>query len=161
MKQQKSQIRSCMYYSKMLDKVFDTYEELVKAEEAEEMKIEAKEKASMERKEDAKLVEESFKLLNLAKKTYKEATALAFQNYTEQLNKIKDDYSNELQKQEAALIKAENDYRNALQVFNEKHPEGYHLTLKDGDYETTLAKSSDTITVYNDMKNILSALFKL
>lgn len=161
MKQQKSQIRPCMYYSKMLDKVFDTYEELVIAEEAEELKIEAKEKASMERKEDAKLVEESFKLLNLAKKTYKEATRLAFKNYTEQLNKIKDDYNAELQKQEAALIQAEKDYQKALQVFTEKHPEGYHLTLKDGDYETTLEKSSDSTTVYNDMKNILQALFKL
>ena len=36
-------------------------------------------------------------------------------------------------------------YANALKTFTEKYPEGYHLTLKDGDFETTISGSNSKI----------------
>ena len=44
------------------------------------------------------------------------------------------------------LAAAEADYANALKAFTDKYPEGYHLTLKDGDFETTISSQTSGAT---------------
>jgi hypothetical protein len=50
---------------------------------------------------------------------------------------------------------AESDYSAALKEFTEKHPEGYHMTLKDGDNVMTISSQGDnvakTVKEYNSL----------
>jgi hypothetical protein len=89
-------------------------------------------------------VEDAFKALNAARKTYKEELTTLTQNYSDELAVLKKAF--ELGKADIhdKLAKAEVEYSDALKAFTEKYPEGYHLTLKDGDFETTISSTSTT-----------------
>lgn len=62
--------REYMYYSKVLNKVFDTYKELCEAEQKWEKENEAKIKAQELRKEKFKKVEDSYKKYHEAYEEY-------------------------------------------------------------------------------------------
>lgn len=136
------------YYSKLLKEPFDTIEELQEAEEAYYAKQKAKEDAAAQKKADALKVEDAFKALNAARKTYKENLTQLTKEYVESLDNIKKAF--ELGKKDThnQLAEAEEAYQAALKEFADKHPEGYHITLKDGDFETTISKqTSENIPV--------------
>jgi uncharacterized protein with gpF-like domain len=134
------------YFSKLLKEPFDSIEELREAEEAYCAKQKAKEDAAAMKKADALKVEDAFKALNAARKTYKENLTQLTKEYAESLDNLKKAF--ELGKKDIhnQLAEAEEAYQAALKEFADKHPEGYHLTLRDGDFETTISKqTSDSV----------------
>lgn len=134
------------YYSKLLKEPFDTIEELQEAEEAYYAKQKAKEDAAAQKKADALKVENAFKALNAARKTYKEELNQLTREYAESLDNLKKAF--ELGKRDIhnTLAEAETTFDKAHKEFTDKHPEGFHLTLRDGDFEMTLEKqTSDNV----------------
>lgn len=130
------------YYSKLLKEPFDSVEELREAEEAYYAKLKAKEDKAAAKKADAQKVEDAFKALNAARKIYKEDLTTLTAEYSEALTDLKKAFDLGKSDIREKLATAEATYQTALKEFNDKHPEGYHVTLKDGDFETTIEKRS-------------------
>jgi chromosome segregation ATPase len=130
------------FYSKPLKQVFDSLEELRAAEAKHFNELKAKEAKAAQKKADAEKVEEAFKALNAARKNYKADLTQLTQEYSEELARIKKAF--ELGKKDIhdKLAAAEDAYNIALKEFIAAHPEGYHVTLRDGDFETTISGSS-------------------
>lgn len=151
------------YYSRVLNKPFDSVEELREAEAAHYAEIRAKEDKAAAKKADAQKVEDAFKAMNAARKEYKEELTQLTAEYSEQLTKLKNAF--ELGKKDihAKMAAAEENYSKALKEFTDKHPEGYHVTLRDGDFETTISgcsKARDIKKVDPSQVNLLN-LFDL
>ena len=153
-----------MYYSRVLKEPFRSLPELKEAEEAYYAKLAAKETAAAQKKADAKKVEDAFIALNAARKAYKDDLTTLATEYSDALKDLKDAF--ELGKKDihSKLAKAEDVYKAALKAFTDKYPEGYHLTLRDGDFETTISntttKSDSTVpTSFNSLAEIFEYLF--
>ena len=136
----KFQPKDYCYYSRLLKKEFDTLDELRAAEAEELKKQEAKAQAAENKKNDASIVERAYKELNAAKKRFKDDLNQINARYAEDLKTLKEKYDTDRQEVLTAFERAETTYENALKEFTNKYPEGFHITLKDGDYETTLAR---------------------
>jgi hypothetical protein len=150
------------FYSKVLNKPFDSLSELMAAEDAHFAEQRAKADKAAQKKTDAQLVEEAFKALNKARKIYKEAKTNIAAAYAEDLKRLKADFEADNKLLNETLAEAEEIYAEALNTFTEKYPEGYHLTLKDGDFETTISsKTSDSgfVDESKAVKSILDLLF--
>ncbi len=134
------------FYSKLLKEPFDSLSALMAAEKAYCDELKAKEDKAAKKKAEAKKVEDAFKALNAARKTYKEELTQLTKEYSEALENLKKAF--DLGKKEITdtLAAAEEAYAAALNEFVTAHPEGYHLTLKDGDFETTLSSKTTTET---------------
>ena len=139
-------VYDCMYYSKVLKEPFNSIEELMEAEEAHYAKLKAKEDKAAEKKADAAAVEAAFKNLNVARKTYKDNLNEATKIYSKGLTDLKEGYEKTCKVIKEDLANAESKYSAALKAFTEKYPEGYHLTLKDGDFETTISSQTSGST---------------
>jgi uncharacterized protein YdiU (UPF0061 family) len=151
------------YYSKLLQKPFDSVEELLAAEAEHFAQLKAKEDKAATKKADAQKVEEAFKAMNAARKDYKESMVKLTNLYQESMKKLKDAF--EIDKNEAhdALVTAEKNYETCLKEFTAKYPEGYHLTLKDGDFETTINSRSSYTTTADEcakVSDIIDWLFR-
>ena len=139
------------YYSDTLDKLFETEKELEDAEKAD-----AEEKA---KKEEAKL---AVKTRNAARKAYNEKLVEARKTYNEALRKAKDEFEADLKESTEALEKAEADYDAKLKAFQKAHPEGYRLSLKDGDNVVTYTSNpveyqiKDISKEFDDMLDLFS-----
>ena len=156
--------QSYSYYSRVLEKPFDSLKELCAAEQEYYDKLKAKEAAAAQKKAEAQKVEDAFKALNAARKTYKEALNQLTTEYSEALNDLKKAF--ELGKKDIHnnLAEAEANFAAAHKEFTAAHPEGYHLTLKDGDFETTISSqvSNDTVKTGIDttrIADIINTLF--
>ena len=130
-----------MYYSRVLNEPFTTVEELKEAEEAYYAKLKAKEDKAAQKKADATAVEEAYKALNEARKNYKDALNALTKEYSEALVNLKKTYEAGRVDIKTALANAEEAYANALKAFTDKYDQ-YHITLKDGDFETTISSQS-------------------
>jgi hypothetical protein len=130
------------FYSNVLQKPFERLDDLKKAEYVyfEEQKL--KEDKAAQKKADAKKVEETFKTLNAARKEYREKFTQLAQEYAEELESLKKAF--ELGKKDIRnkLADAEAAHEKALKDFTTKY-ESYHMTLKDGDFEKTISKTTD------------------
>ena len=152
------------YYSKVLQKPFDSIEALREAEATHFAELKAKEDKAAIKKADALKVEDAFKALNQARKDYKENLLKLANMYQEDLQKLKSNFETDQARVKAALADAETSYSSALKEFTDKHPEGYHLTLKDGDFETTISGHSNVKKETNrtvDLSEIFNFLFSL
>ena len=150
------------FYSNVLKKPFERLDDLKKAEYVYYEELKAKEDKAAQKRADAHLVEEAFKALNKARKVYKEAKTNIATVYAEDLKQLKADFETDNKLLNDALAEAEELYASALNTFIEKYPEGYHLTLKDGDFETTISSSTAKSGLVEDstaVKNILELLF--
>lgn len=152
-----------LYYSKALKEPFASIEELKEAEEAYYAKLKAKEDKAIAKKADAKKVEEAFVTLNEARRTYKEELAGLTEEYSKNLVKLKENFEAARDEVKANLANAEDAYSNAIKCFTDKYPEGYHLTLKDGDFETTISGSSRSSEAFDTNRafQMLDWLFNL
>ena len=146
------------YYSKLLKEPFDTIEELQEAEEAYYAKQKAKEDAANVRKAEASKVEDAFRALNAAKKSYKADLAEITQLYADALKGVELEFSNRKAELNRQLSEAEQIYKDALKSFTEKYPEGYRLHLKDGDYESVI--STEAKTDASEITNLFDLLFR-
>ncbi len=148
------------FYSRVLNKPFDSVAELKVAEQAHFEQIRAKEDKAATKKADALKVEAAFKAMNAARKTYKEALTALTATYSENLTKLKAGFETERAVCQAELAKAEAAYSTALKAFTDKYPEGYHLTLKDGDFETTI-ESKNTAKANPNVFDIFDLFFNI
>jgi chromosome segregation ATPase len=157
----KTNVAYC-YYSKILNKPFDSIEELAAAEAAYLDEIKAKEEKAAAKKADAQKVEDAFKALNTARKTYKEKLSQLNTEYSETLTELKKAFELGKTDIQNKLAAAEENYSKALKEFTDAHPEGYHLTLKDGDFETTISgNNSKTTTTIEDYADLFKWVFGL
>ena len=143
------------FYSNILKKPFERLEDLKKAEYVYNEELKAKEEKAAAKKADAQKVEDAFKALNAARKTYKEKLGQLTTEYSEALTELKKAYDLGKKDITSKLAEAEDAYSKALKEFTDAHPEGYHITLKDGDFETTISGKSNleadkTSDVYSD-----------
>ncbi len=149
------------YYSRVLAKPFDSLNELAAAEQAYYDEQLAKEDKAAQKKADAKRVEDAFKALNAARKAYKEDLTQLTKEYAESLENLKKAF--ELGKKDIAnkLATAETAFDEAVKDFTAKY-DTFHLSLKDGDFETTISSQtvSDTAQTDLDIKK-LSNIFDL
>ena len=130
------------YYSRVLQKPFDSLAELSAAEGAYYAEKKAKEDKAAQKKNDAQIVEGAFKALNAARKEYKEKLSQLTTEYSEELSNIKKAYELGKSDLHTQLATAEQNWKDAIKNFSAKYPEGYHMTLKDGDFETTISSNS-------------------
>lgn len=139
---QKKESVGYSFYSKLLQKPFDTVEELLIAEESVRAAQRAKEDKAAQKKADATAVEDAFKALNAARRVYKKDLTAATEEYSKKLAALKSAFETRTAEIKAALAAAEAAYQTALKNFADKYPEGYHITLKDGDFETTIHRGT-------------------
>ncbi len=148
------------FYSNVLKKPFASVEELKKAEDVYFDSIRVKEDQAAQKKADAKKVEDAFKALNAARKTYKEELTQLTVDYSEELKHLQNAF--ELGKKDIhdKLATAEDNYAKALKEFTDKHQQ-YHLTLRDGDFETTISGCQNkTVTkTDNDILELINSMF--
>jgi chromosome segregation ATPase len=142
MKKENKNMQNYMYYSTVLKTPFESLEELKAAEEKHFAAIKAKEDKVAQKKTDAGKVEDAFKALNAARKSYKEELAALTKEYAEALDNLKKAYELGTKNIKDKLAAAEEGYSKALKEFSAKYPEGFHITLKDGDFETTISSQS-------------------
>ena len=151
------------YYSRVLNKPFDSVEELRAAEETYRAEIRAKEDKAAAKKADAQKVEDAFKALNAARKDYKEKLTQLTTEYGEEMTRLKKAFDLGKKDIQNTLAAAEESYQKALKEFTDRY-ETYHLSLKDGDFETTISgstnKSQDTKKVDPSQVSLLN-LFDL
>ena len=133
------------FYSRVLQKPFDSLNDLQMAEAAYLAEQKAKADQAAQKKADATKVEDAFKALNAARKEYKEKLSQLTQEYAEALMNLKEAFDLGKQDINNDLAKAEETYSTALKEFTDKH-DTYHLSLKDGDFETTISGSTKTET---------------
>ena len=149
------------FYSKPLKQVFDNLEDLKAAEAKHFGELKAKEAKAAEKKADAQRVEDAFKALNAARKTYKEELTQLSNEYSAAVAELKKAYELGKRDIQDTLAAAEDAYNTALKEFNAAHPEGYHVTLKDSDFETTISRKCSTVPTDKKMDSDLLSLFDL
>jgi hypothetical protein len=131
------------YYSELTKQLYETEKEAIAAEKKlEAEKAEAAKKASA-KKAEANKVEEAFKARNAARREYNTKVMDARKAYNTALVEAKKAFDAAINNATSAKDKAEEVYNSALKEFTDKHPEGYHMTLKDGDNVITLSRASD------------------
>jgi chromosome segregation ATPase len=137
-------IQAYAFYSKELKQVFDSVDELKAAEASHRAELKAKEDQITQKKADAQKVEEAFKALNLARKAYKDDTTALTKEYAESLDNLKKAYDLGIKDIKGKLATAEESYKAALKEFTDKY-DTYHLSLKDGDFETTISSQTNGV----------------
>lgn len=146
------------YYSKLLKEPFDSIDELRAAEEAYRAKQKAKVNAAAQKKADAQKVDDAFKALNAARKIYKENLTQLTKEYAESLDNLKKAFELGKKDIQSKLAEAEEAYQTALKEFTEKY-DSYHLSLKDGDFETTIEKQTSENTPIKNTVDIFDLFF--
>ena len=144
------------FYSRVLQKPFDSLSALKAAEEAYYSEQKAKEDKAAQKKADAQKVEDAFKALNAARKEYKEKLTQLTTEYSEALTDLKKAFDIGKTDIHNTLAAAEDAYSEALKEFTEAHPEGYHVTLRDGDFETTI--SGNISKINNHIENYVDII---
>ena len=149
------------FYSNVLQKPFEKLEDLKRMEEVYFAEQKAKENKVAQKKADAQKVEDAFKALNAARKIYKEKTCQLTQEYADALANLKKVFEVGKKDIRDALSEAEDAYAKALKEFTDAHPEGYHVTLRDGDFETTISHQSTLKKDEPNLFNIFDLLFSI
>lgn len=147
------------YYSKLLSKPFNTVDELVAAEKAEIEARNAKLKNSQDKKADAQKVEEAFKAANAAKKVYEQEVLEAQKACAKIIADAKAAYAKSVEASRKKVDAAEAGYAGALKEFTAKHPEGFHMTIRDGDNITSISHAAYESMV-QDFYNTFLKLFE-
>lgn len=143
------------YYSNVLQKPFDTLDKLSAAEKAYFDDKKKKEDAAAEKKSDAKIVEECYKNLNTAKAKYNVDVDDAAKECAKIIADARLACNEKITKAEELVNIAETAYTEAIKEFTAKHPEGYHVTLRDGDHVTTISHTAHDQIVSDFYKTIL------
>lgn len=151
--------RDYSYYSRVLGKPFDSLDELREAEATYFAEQRAKADKAAAKKTDAKKVEDAFKALNAARKAYKENLLAITERYSEDLKELKAAFEASRDSEKKLLALAEEAYASALKTFTEKYPEGYHLTLKDGDFETTISGHASHKEDFSTITDLFNWIF--
>lgn len=124
------------YKSKLLNKYFDSKDDLVKAEteykEAHAKELQAKE----ERKAAAEKVDSAIKARDEKYATVRKNKAEAYKQYLSKLEAAKKEYLDVCDAEDKAYAELSSAADKALKEFCEKNPGGYHSTIKYDDGST-------------------------
>lgn len=120
-------------YSVVLNKLFDSVEELTAAEEEARKAEEAKKSLSEQRKSDAEKVKEAYLACKASKKAYNKNLIELRKEYNDAVQLAKSRYNEKVETLATTVNKATEDYNSLLADFNKKYPGGFHLTLKETD----------------------------
>ena len=153
------------YYSEKLNKLYDTEKDLQVAEQALADAEAKKAEAAREKKAEAQVVEDAFKARNAARREYNEKVISLRKEYHDVVVAAKVKFEEGIAEAAKAKDDSENAYNEALKEFTSKHPEGYHMTLKDGDNVITLSRArdkdfEDISKEYSDFLNSLLNIWK-
>lgn len=150
------------FYSEVTKKLYETEEELNKAENAVKEAEAKKAEAAKNKKEEAKVVEDAFKARNAARIEYNTKVVAARKAYNETLAAAKKAFNEAVADATKVKDTAEEAYNTALKEFTAKHPEGYHMTLKDGDNVMTISSQGEAETAlsFSRDNNLLEYLMK-
>lgn len=150
------------FYSEVTKKLYDSEKELAAAEKAVADAEIKKAEAAKAKKADAAKVEEAFKANNAAKREYNTKVIAARKMYNETVAAAKKAFDEAVTDAATALNTAEEVYDKVLKDFIAKHPEGYHLTLKDGDNVATYSSNVDNMNnLFKDYNNLLDTILKI
>jgi hypothetical protein len=143
------------FYSETLDKMFDSEAALVAAEETAKKAALEKEQKVAAKKAEAKVVEDAFKAYNAAKTAFNTNMVARRKKYAEDLAALKNAYDTAVEEDTKKLDAAANTYNNSISEFTKKHPEGFHMTLKDGDNVVSL-HSKGSMNMDTNIKSMLN-----
>ena len=148
------------YYSDVTKKLYNTEEDLQAAEKLVAEENAKKELASEQKREEANKVEEAFKARNAARREYNTKIIEAKKTLNSAITAAKEAYAKVVNDANTTKDQAEEAYDAALKEFTKKHPEGYHMTLKDGDNVMTISSSSDKQfdSIHKDYDDFLASL---
>ena len=150
------------FYSEVTKKLYETEEDLKIAEKAVADEKAKKEEAALAKKTDAKKVEDAFKVRNDAKREYNTKVIAARKMYNDTIANAKKAFDDAVTDAATTLNTAEEVYDKVLKDFIAKHPEGYHLTLKDGDNVVTYSSAVDNAnTIIKDYNDLLDYILKI
>lgn len=145
------------YYSKVLNKPFDTLSELKAAEEADAAKKRAFEAAKTSRKEEAEQVETALTAYRNAAKKAEVELAAAKEENVKALDELRVAYKAKVKAIEAKVEEARKAYVSKLGAFTKKYG-GFHTTVKDDDSVLTI--SVDTAdTLMDDFLKLFQSVF--
>lgn len=144
------------------NKKFDTVEELEKAEAEIKQALAKKEEAKLAVKQESAVVEKAFQERNAARKVYNSKLVELRKAYNDALKKARDEFEAGLDVSAKELQVKEEAYDKALNEFVKKHPEGYRITLHDGDNVTTLSGvGTDLRTAFDETQKFWDNFFNL
>lgn len=151
------------FYSEKLDKLFDNEKDLIKEETAAEKAAAEKTKKAEAKRAEAKVVEDAFKARNAARLAYNKNVGEAKDVYTDGLKSLRSSFDAVVVAESKKLDEAEKAYDAALKEFIAKHPEGYHMTLKDGDNVITLHSDNKSFDFSNAFKvfDLMDSIFRI
>lgn len=153
------------FYSEVTKKLYETEKELIAAEKEVAVAEEKKAEAAKAKKADALKVEDAFKANNDAKREYNAKVLAARKAYNETVAAAKKAFDEAVNDATKIKENAENTYDAALKEFTAKHPEGFHITLKDGDNVMTVSSQGNITTdfskEYNNLFNHLFSIWKI
>ena len=151
-------------YSEKLDKLFDTEKDLKAAEKELAEKLAKQKEAALAKKAEALKVEEAFKARNAARRVYNDRIVEAKKVYNTILEEAKKAFNDAVAAATKEKDVAEKNYDVALKEFTTKHPEGYHMTLKDGDNVVTISSQGEAVSniakEYNQLLDLIFGLWK-
>lgn len=160
-KQEEKQTYS--FYSRVLQKPFDTIEELTEAEAEYTKKVEAKKQAAEVKKTDANKVELAYKNISAVKTEYNKQAAEARKAYLEEVKAARSKYDTAISALDKTVQDAEEAYNKELKEFNVKYPEGFHITLKSDDSVTSITKNVNkgdaNIDLFDSLENFYNSVF--
>lgn len=152
------------FYSEVTKKLYDSEKELAAAEKAVADAEIKKAEAAKAKKADAAKVEEAFKANNDARREYNAKVLAARKMYNDTVAAAKKAFDEAVTDATNAKDTAEKHYDKMLKEFTNKHPEGYHLTLKDGDNVVTISSRAGLLNnsfnkEYNDLLDFMMKHF--
>ena len=155
------------FYSEVTKKLYESEKDLIAAEKEVAAAEEKKVAAAKAKKAEALKVEAAFKNSNDAKREYNAKVIAARKAYSETVAAARKAFEEAVA--DATKIKdaADAAYTTALKDFTAKHPEGFHITLNDGDNVMTVSSHGNSVDFdkeykeYNSFLNQLLNLWKL
>jgi phage-related protein len=150
------------FYSEVTKKLYESEEELKIVEKAVADEETKKVEAAKAKKADAVKVEEAFKANNDARREYNAKVLAARKMYNDTVAAAKKAFDEAVTAATNAKDTAEKHYDKMLKEFTNKHPEGYHLTLKDGDNVVTISSQAGLLnnSFNKEYNNLLDFMMK-
>lgn len=149
------------YFSRLLNKPFDTLEELTAAENTHRKELATKEDLKARRKHDAELVGEAYKAMTSVKASTAKTIADARKQCALEFEEVRKKWSKVIEQADNAAAEAEKTFNEVLKAFQERYPEGYHITLRGSNNETLTidTRTMNTIDMFNDILNQFFQIF--
>lgn len=148
------------YYSNLLGKPFERIADMRAAEEAYKAELAAKEAAKDAKKADAQAVQEAYATLGAIRREAAKAIEEARVSSAKSITEIQKNFNEFVDEQRKDVAEAEKLYNEALRIFQQKYPQGFHITLTSGDSATEI-ETTKLGTLPEDFAKYFRTIFNL